>query len=85
MGVNISHTNPIVCALAYFDLKKYMLNPNLAFSHFSVNQPFSADFTMCGNSNFILHLFNENPKKKSPSKVRYFSKIAKKFKSDQNG
>ena len=61
MGVIISHTNPIVHA--YFDLKRYMLNPKSAFSHYSVNQPFRADDTMCRNSNFILVLFNENTKK----------------------
>ena len=52
--------------VAYFERKKYILNKNILFAHFYVNQLNSAD----RNSNFVIVLL---------WKVRYFSKMAEIF------
>jgi hypothetical protein len=75
MDVLLSHTHSIVCTVSYFDPKNYILMPN-----FYVNQHFSADATMCRNSNFVPFL-----SKKTFSKVEFFSKIAEIFSAAKIG
>ena len=61
---------------SYIDQKSTLQSQNWQFSHFYVNQLFSADARMDRNSNFVFVFAHKNVEKKPPSKVGYFSKMA---------
>jgi hypothetical protein len=68
------HTNPIVCALAYFDPKKYfILKKNYLFLTF-IYQLFIADAKICRNYNFLIP---NHSRSDSLAKLQKFSVLPK--------
>ena len=68
--------------LAYFDPKIYTLSKKLQFSHYHVNQHFSADATMQCTATLIFYLLCPlKQEKKHPQKWDALSKIAEIFRT----